>query len=69
MPTGCVTGGTVDIDGTAYDARRCPLVEGVHSLTSTEPFGIVAYGYGSAGSYAFAGGANVKQIYEPPPLQ
>jgi hypothetical protein len=32
-------------------------------------FGIVAYGYGRAGSYAFVGGANVKKIYTPPPLK
>ncbi len=69
VPTGCVIGSTVNIDGTDYEARRCPLTEGVHGLSGPEPFGIVAYGYGSAGSYAFAGGANVKAIYEPPPLQ
>jgi len=69
VPTSCVLGATVTIDGTDYEARRCPLVDGVHSLSGAEPFGIVAYGYGSAGSYAFAGGANVKSIYEPPPLQ
>jgi len=32
------------------------------------PFGITAYGYGPVGSYAFAGGADVKRIYQPPPL-
>ncbi len=26
-------------------------------------------GYGTAGSHAFAGGADVKEIYEPPPLE
>ena len=41
----------------------------MHSLTGDKPFGIVAYGYGSAGSYAFAGGADVKHIYDPPPIK
>jgi hypothetical protein len=29
----------------------------------------VAYGYGSAGSYAFTGGADVERIYTPPPIK
>ncbi len=67
-PTGCITESAGAIDGKTYEARRCPLnTEGVHTLTGSEPFGIIAYGYGSAGSYAFAGGADVKRIYEPPP--
>lgn len=61
------TAGT--LGGINYEARRCPLNEGVHRLTGAKPFGIVAYGYGSAGSYAFAGGADVKRIYEPPPIK
>jgi hypothetical protein len=52
-----------------YEARRCPVGEGAHALSGDKPFGIVAYGYGAAGSYAFAGGADVKKIYEPPPLE
>ena len=67
-PTGCITESAGTIDGKTYEARRCPLhTEGVHTLSGSEPFGIIAYGYGSAGSYAFAGGADVKRIYEPPP--
>jgi hypothetical protein len=57
------------LDGVPYETRRCPLKEGVHYLTGDGPFGIVAYGYGSAGSYAFAGGADVKPIYDPPPIK
>ena len=55
------------IDGTTYQSRKCALTEGVHSLSAEKPFGIVAYGYGAAGSYAFVGGADVKKIYTPPP--
>ncbi len=66
-PAGCRVepGGT--IEGVTYESRACPLVEGTHSLSGDQPFGITAYGYGTAGSYAFVGGADVKKIYEPPP--
>jgi hypothetical protein len=57
------------LDGVMYESRRCPLVKGVHKLAGDQPFGIIAYGYGNAGSYAFAGGADVKKIYEPPPIK
>jgi len=40
---------------------------GVHSLSAERPFGIVAYGYSNAESYAFVGGADVRKIYVPPP--
>jgi len=57
------------VEGKTYESRKCPLKEGVHRLSGDKPFGIVAYGYGSAGSYAFAGGAELKRVYEPPPLK
>ena len=70
MPTtGCLTEDSGVLDGVTYETRRCPLTEGVHRLSSAEAFGIIAYGYGSAGSYAFIGGADVKRIYDPPPLK
>lgn len=62
-PDGCIVEPSGAIDG--YESRRCPLRVGVHGLSGHAPFGIVGYGYGSAGSYAFAGGADVKKIYEP----
>ncbi|MFO0566494.1 MAG: IgGFc-binding protein [Polyangiaceae bacterium] len=66
---GCVAEPAVSLNGESYQSRRCSLAEGVHTLTGDGPFGIVMYGYGSAGSYAMAGGANVKKTYEPPPIQ
>jgi hypothetical protein len=69
QPGGCVVAPAGSLDGLAYEARRCPLAEGAHSLTGDKPFGIIAYGYGAAGSYAFAGGADVKRIYTPPPIE
>jgi len=68
-PAGCIVEPAGTVDMITYEARRCPLSEGVHSLSGEAPFGIVAYGYGNAGSYAFAGGANVKHIYDPPVLK
>lgn len=65
-PQGCVVTAIGMLEGKMYESRRCPLGEGAHRLSGTAPFGIIAYGYGSAGSYAFAGGADVKKIYEPP---
>jgi hypothetical protein len=55
--------------GVNYESRRCAVGEGVHRLGGDKPFGIAAYGYGSAGSYAFIGGADVRRIYEPPPIK
>jgi hypothetical protein len=53
---------------TTWNALRCPITEGAHRIGGTKPFGVVAYGYGPVGSYAFVGGADVKKIYVPPPL-
>ncbi len=67
--TSCVTEVTGTVNNKSYESRRCPLEQGVHQLLGDAPFGIIAYGYGSAGSYAFAGGAFVKKIYEPPVIE
>ncbi len=64
----CHTEPAGTLEGATYESRRCPVSDGVHRLTGPKPFGIVAYGYGSAGSYAFAGGADVKRVYDPPPI-
>ncbi|MSP25861.1 MAG: hypothetical protein EXR75_12015 [Myxococcales bacterium] len=68
VPASCIVAAAGMLEGKSYEARRCPLGEGAHTLTGDKPFGIIAYGYGNAGSYAFAGGADVKRIYEPPPI-
>lgn len=69
VPSGCVIEPAGTIDSIAYESRRCPVSEGVRRVTGDKPFGITAYGYGFAGSYAFTGGADVKPIYTPPPLK
>ena len=67
--SGCTVTPAGEVDGKSYESRRCAVTEGVHTMTGAAPFGVVAYGYGSAGSYAFAGGADVKKIYEPPEIK
>lgn len=75
LPSGCVTASAGTLDGVSYETITCPVGEGAHVLTSgaveggsATPFGLMAYGYGTAGSYAFAGGADVEAIYNPPPI-
>ncbi len=65
-PAGCITEPAGLLSGVTYESRRCPLAVGVHRLAGDRPFGVVVYGYGSAGSYAFVGGADVRRIYDPP---
>jgi hypothetical protein len=56
------------LDGADWETRTCALAEGPHAMEGDKAFGIAAYGYGNAGSYAFVGGANIQKIYAPPPL-
>lgn len=65
-PTGCIVEPAGELGGVTYESRRCPLTDGVHRLAGDRPFGVVVYGYGGAGSYAFVGGADVRRIYDPP---
>jgi hypothetical protein len=68
VPTGCVISPAGTIAGQKWESRRCVVGEGAHQMLGDAAFGIVAYGYGSRGSYAFVGGANVRRIYDPPPI-
>lgn len=67
-PSGCVVSSAGTIGGKPWESRRCEIAEGAHRMTGDAAFGIVAYGYGSRGAYSFVGGANVRKIYEPPPI-
>ncbi len=69
LPASCDRGTLGNLDGIDFEARRCLVTEGSHKMAGDKPFGIVAYGYANAGSYAFVGGANVKKIYTPPPIK
>lgn len=66
---GCSTTPAGTVEGKTYEARMCKVPSGVHRMTGTGPFGIMAYGYDDADVYAFPGGAFVKKIYEPPPIK
>lgn len=73
-------GATIEIDGTTIaDAQFQPVgsgnwevatieVEpGVHIVEGTEPFGLQAYGFDTAVSYAYPGGLNLVGVDEPAP--
>jgi hypothetical protein len=68
VPTNCSVQTIGTIDGTSYESRRCPLAAGAHRMSGSAPFQIMAYGYATADAYSFPGGANLKKIYEPPPI-
>jgi hypothetical protein len=68
VPTNCTAHLAGNLEGKDYEARRCPLAAGAHRLKGDGPFQIMAYGYSDADAYSFAGGANIKKIYAPPPL-
>jgi IgGFc binding protein len=67
--TGCNTSPIGALGNTDYEAIRCPISEGPHRVSSAEPFGVTAYGYGNRGSYSFVGGSNVNKIYTPPTIR
>lgn len=50
------------VQGIAYEQVTCRISEGKHTVEGSEPFGLSVYGYYNVGSYAFAGGADVKII-------
>lgn len=68
-PPGCIVMPAGAVGGKTYEARRCPLTTGVHRLSGSDAFGIIAYGFADADAYSFAGGAGVKKIYDVPPLK
>ena len=67
-PAGCVVSNAGTIGGKTWESRRCEIAVGAHRMAADAAFGIVAYGYGSRGAYSFVGGANVRKIYDPPPI-
>jgi len=48
--------------GVSYEQVTCKIAEGQHTVGGSEPFGLTVYGYYNAGSYAFAGGSDLKII-------
>lgn len=68
LPLDCVERAVGTVNGVEYWAITCPIDEGVHLIEGDTNFGLTVYGYGPAGSYAYAGGADVKPIYDPPAI-
>jgi hypothetical protein len=66
--TSCDVSPIGQLGGKQYESRRCALTSGVHRMSGSAPFQIMVYGYATADAYSFPGGANVKKIYEPPPI-
>ncbi len=58
----CVRAPIGVVQGINYEQVTCRVSEGKHTVEGSEPFGLTVYGYYSVGSYAFAGGADVKII-------
>jgi len=50
------------LKGTNYFSLHCPVEDGIHKVKSSQPVGIMVYGYYSVGSYGYPGGADIKQI-------
>jgi hypothetical protein len=58
--------------GAGYSVVRIPVTAGsaagAHTLTGTAPFGLQVVGYGSATSYQYPGGIDLKVIAPTPPI-
>ncbi|MFO7566934.1 MAG: IgGFc-binding protein [Enhygromyxa sp.] len=68
LPSDCVEQVIGMLDNVEYWSVTCPIGEGAHLIEGDTEFGLTAYGYGPAGSYAYTGGADVKPIYDVPPI-
>jgi hypothetical protein len=62
---GSPVGGFAPVGGTGFSVARVPVGQGPHSLTGTQPFGIVVYGYGTYTSYMVPGGLDLNAINIP----
>jgi gliding motility-associated-like protein len=56
--------GAVHPQDASYRYYQVPLSQGSHTITSDSGFNAIAYGYGSAESYGYNAGANVKDLYQ-----
>ncbi|MSP60876.1 MAG: hypothetical protein EXR72_11135 [Myxococcales bacterium] len=55
------TAGT--LDGKSYDALRCPVKQGAHTIVGTAKFGLVVEGWGPGPvSYGYTGGMEFKTV-------
>ena len=59
-----LTGSIVHPGDTNYLYYQPQLTAGSHTISSDSGFNAIAYGYGSAESYGYNAGANVKDLYQ-----
>ncbi len=52
----------VSIPSTTFSGAKVPVSTGVHSVTSTLPVGLLAYGFGSFDSYGYIGGQSFSEV-------
>lgn len=65
MLDGAPVAGFVPVSDTGYGVARLMITGGAHSITGTEEFGIVVYGFGSYTSYMYPGGLDLEAIDIP----
>jgi hypothetical protein len=62
---GAPVSGFNTVGGTGYDVVNTSITGGVHTMSSSMPFGIVVYGFGSYTSYMYPGGLDLQRINIP----
>lgn len=62
---GAPISGFTGVGSTGYDVANVSITGGVHSMSSSMPFGVVVYGFGSYTSYMYPGGLDLQQINVP----
>lgn len=51
---GCETAPIGSVGSVLFEAHRCPVTAGAHTLNGSAPFGLFVYGYSATGSFAYA---------------
>ncbi|AKF06968.1 Hemagglutinin/hemolysin-related protein [Sandaracinus amylolyticus] len=57
--------GFLPVGGTGFGVARVEITGGAHTITSSQEFGIVVYGFGQYTSYMYPGGLDLESINEP----
>jgi hypothetical protein len=61
--TTCERASAGTVGAQAYDALRCPVPEGVHTVSASQSFGLVVEGWGPGPvSYAYTGGMEFQSV-------
>jgi hypothetical protein len=59
---GTPVSGFAPVGSTGFGTTNVMIPPGRHSITGSQPFGIVVYGYGSYTSYMYPGGLDLEAI-------